>query len=157
MQHRAARRAPPASSLRGQPAHRPHLALPLLLAASQDGENTPLPPYCLPCGASAAPQRGFCSPKAPCCWRGGAEPGRSLHLQQLVRKSQQCLKRGVRIWPSCFMARAMFLGFLCPGEACKIEKGEMCRWEPCAPCPEGLCMHHDLEGNLAVLLQEQGC
>lgn len=55
------------------------------------------------------------------------------------------------------MARAMFSGFLCPGEACKIEKGEMCRWEPGAPCPEGLRMHHDLEGNLVVFLQEQRC
>lgn len=54
------------------------------------------------------------------------------------------------------MARAMFSGFLWPGEACKIEKGEMCRWEPCAPCPEGLHMHHDLEDNLVVFLQEQG-
>lgn len=58
---------------------------------------------------------------------------------------------------SCNMARAVFLGFLCPGEACKIKKGEMCRWEPGSPCPEGLRMHHDLEGNLAVLLQEQRC
>lgn len=65
-------------------------------------------------------------------------------------------ERGVRIWLSCFMARAMFSGFLWPGEACKIEKGEMCRWEPGAPCPEGLRMHHDLEDNLVVFLQEQG-